>query len=541
MIGVGNMEIKLKLSSLLILFLFFSSIIFAQEEQSPLDKIKQADKKACDFMLSTSDWRILSIIGLILSSVFIAALYLYGSVIDSSFKDRAKSELYQLFFTALLIAFFSLIVSLMCGDFISSIFQTQGSAYIASYNYLNTLARDYIQKTTVQLGLMSTVVSLISGTEVEGYKKTSTVLSWLSDPLNFFSDSLLALFGTLILAYVIVITQINILAIIPYLSLMFFIPIGIIFRSIYPFRKFGGALIGLGIGLYVFVPIVLLFNNLFMQQFDAPQISLESLQMRCIDDNDCYSHMCIYTDPPGFKNCQPMKDAGAYCNNNFECKSGLCLETAGGKKCSECGIEGSNNPLCCPGYIRNEQTKLCTLAKSNGELCSSDSECISGLCRSVDNIKKCVPKKKVGESCSEDIECISRSCSGIAPDKKCKQTLLNEADKQTVLSQYATYVSKSPDSLSSSQFEVSTSGIGTIKGVQDQNLIEDQLKSEVSLSSENISLGLFYDLIIAPIVLVFILGVLLPILNITLISKAVSDLSGALGAEIEIAEIWKLI
>ncbi|MCX8202318.1 MAG: hypothetical protein N3G74_00715 [Candidatus Micrarchaeota archaeon] len=532
---------------MLIMLTLASAFLLAQGESDPLNKIITADQKACNFMLSTDDWRILSAIALFLSAMFIAGMYIYGSVIDSSFIDRAKTESYQLVFTGILIVFFGLILSLMCGDFISSIFQSQGSAYVASYNYLNTLAKDYIQKTTINLAIAASILSLVSSTEIEGYQKTGTLLSWISDPISFFSDSLFLLFGSLVFAYVVTITQINILAIIPYLSLMFFIPVGMVFRSLYPFRKFGGALIGLGIGLYVFVPIVLLFNNMIMQVFTPPDLSFEPLQLQCIDNSDCYSHMCEYSSPPGFKICKPMKKAGEFCNSNFECKSGICALTSTGRKCLECGIEGSNNPICCPGFIRNESTGLCAFAKSSNELCKSDSECISGRC--IPSVSEttgdlqtiCAPKLKLGERCNSDSDCISNSCGGVAPNKVCKKTLVNEEDKQIILANYANYLSKEPSSYVSSNYEVSVSGMTTAKAVLDQSTVEQFLSSELDLGKEKVSLGLLYDLIIAPIVLVFILGVLLPLLNITLISKAVSDLSETFGAEIEIAEIWRLI
>ncbi|MCS7109537.1 MAG: hypothetical protein NZ903_01940 [Candidatus Micrarchaeota archaeon] len=521
-------------------------LILAQAAEEPMAKIKKAETKACSFIISTSDWKVLSILSLLLSSVFIAGLYIYSSI-DSSFIDRAKAEFYQLIFTAILIVFFGFVVSIMCGDWLSAIFGQSESPYVSSFHYLDRLANDYIKRSAINLASAATFLSVINSLEFKNYaERVSSILSWLSDPLSFFVDSLFILFGSLMLAYVITISQINILAIVPYITLMFFIPIGIIFRSIYPFRKFGGALLGLGIGLYVFIPIVLMFNNMLLSTFSPPQMDLEKLELQCDENADCYSQMCVYSNPPGFRVCKPLKNDGEACNSNLECKSGLCESTREGRKCMACGIEGSNNPLCCPGFIRNASTGLCELGKENGEICNSDRECISGRCRSIKNNfgiteQRCMPKLGIGEKCEFNEDCISQSCAGVAPNKVCRQTLVNEEDAQIIISRYAAYVGKDPNLFIQSNFGIAFPEFSTLKGVMGQEEIRQALSSDLSLSSSRVSLGLLYDLIIAPIVLVFIFGVLLPLLNITLISKAVSDLSDALGTEIEIADIWQLI
>lgn len=540
-----------KISAFIIFALLLSPLVFSQSAANQVNKIIDADNKACNFMLSTSDWRVLSAIALLLSTLFIAAMYMYGSVVDSSFKDRAKVEMYNLVFTGILLIFFTFILNLMCNGLVSSLFQIDGSAYEASYNYLHKLSTDYIKKTATFIAIGATSLSMISSTEIGGdnYKKTSTFLSFTSDPVSFFSDATFALFSSLILAYIVTISQINVLALIPSLSLLFFIPIGIIFRSLYPFRKFGGALIGLGIGLYVFVPIVLLFDNMLLQQVNMPDINLEQLQLQCQDNSDCFSHTCQFSQDLGFKVCMPLKDAGEFCNSDFECKSGVCLATAGGKKCFDCGVQDSINPICCPGFVRNETTGLCTLAKSNGELCSDDKDCISNICKEMNDIsvngepimvKKCIPKKTIGETCSEDKECISNTCGGIAPNKVCQKTLISEQDKQAIISRYAVYIEKAPDEFAKSNFEV-TNSINSITNLVNTQQYEQVIGPEVSVNSQKNSMGLFYDLIILPIVIVFIFGVLLPLLEVMLVSRAVLDLSAALGEEIEIAKIWRLI
>jgi len=540
-----NTDIELKqfdsfrLPLVLFILLVFISYSFAQS-QSPIQRISDVNAKACNFVLSTDDWRVLSALGLLLSSVFIAAMYMYGSVIDPSFIARAKDEMYQLLVTGIIISFFALIVSLMCQDVISDLFGKTNPPYIESYNYLNTLATDYIQKTAIKLGALASSLSLLS--EIKKGKDIVTTFSFITDPFSYFSDQSFALFGSLMFAYVIVISQINILAIIPYLSLMFFVPIGIILRSIYPFRRFGGGLLGLGIGLYVFVPFVLLFNSLLISPYMNSDQNYNLLYLQCSSASDCYSHICNYSQQVGNKICYSMKDAGEDCDNDFQCKSGICRPTPTGNKCFDCGVEGSLNPLCCPGYIRNQTTGKCQLAKANDEPCLDSKECISGVCEFTDSSAGqtvCVRKKNIGEICTKDEDCLSRSCDPIS--KKCKQTLATEEDKQTIISFYQLYLTKAPSQYVSSNFEVSVSGATPLVGQISDQEVSKIISSDIVLDQQSKNMGLIYEKIISPIVLVFIAGVLLPLLNITLIVKGVSDLSSALGEEIEIASIWKLI
>lgn len=518
-----------------IIFMLASGLIFA----SQLQTIQSANTQACSFILSTDDWRVLSLISLLISSVFVAAMYLYGSVLDSSFIGKAKNEFFQIIFTGIILIFFVFIVQLMCSNLISEIFNINESPYVASYQYLDNLST-FIRNQAYIIGGAATALSFLSSVEIGGkqisgtnYGTTSTLFSFLSDPVSYFGDSLFMIFGSLMLAYVTTISQINILAIVPYLTLIFLIPAGIVLRSLYPFRKFGGALLGLGIGLYIFIPIVLLFNSLLISNYISS--NNVDLSLHCSDNSDCYSHICAYSPQIGFNVCQPLKNASQTCTQDLECKSQKCMNGI----CVDCGGEGSINPICCKGYVRNQTTQKCELALPNGQQCNSNDQCISGICDVKDGTKQCIPKKLIGEQCNSDEECVSHSCVGIAPNKKCKQTLLSDEDRQIVLSEYAIYTTYS--SSEKEMFEVITSGASTITGIVSDQDISQSIQSQVSLNPQSKSMGFFYEKLIAPVVIVFIAGVLLPLLNISLISYGVSDLSSTLGEEVEIASIWRLI
>jgi hypothetical protein len=464
---------------------------------------------SCSLALSLDDWRVISAIGLLLSAILIAGMYMYGSVIDESFKARAKNEMFQLFFTLIILIFFSFIIQLLCSDLITDIFGLTGSSFSASYNYLSNLS-SYIANGLVITGIAGSTISFLADRDI---------FSLFSDPISYLADSTFVIYGILLTAYIVTISQINLLPLLSILSLKFLIPIGLVLRSILPFRRFGGALLGAGIGLLLFIPLALIFNSLMFNVYiSAPSV----VPFQCQDNSDCFSHMCVNSQTPGLKVCRPLKADGESCNSDSECRSGYCGLVPGSvsaKQCLSCGLESSTNPLCCEGYKKGNDGK-CHLLRANGEMCSSDNDCISGLCREQAGINVCVPKKQVGQECNSDNECISRSCGLIQGVKKCKQTIMNPEDYDYFSSLISNYNSVSY----------------SIQYSQSQSTI---------VSGGSAPTGSFFSSLIQKVidfvVIAFVAGILFPILNLTLISRGIRDLSSALGSEMDIASIWRIL
>lgn len=511
-------------SALLIIFLlvFFSSFSLALTVQD----IESSLYKGCNFSLSLDDWRVVSAIGLLISAILIAGMYMYGSVIDKSFKEIAKNEFFQLFFTVIIFIFFAFIVQLLCSDIISDIFGFQGSSYSVSFSYLSQLS-SYLGKGLLFVGVAVAVLNPVA----YAIGKTDSVFSFLSEPVSYLSDSIFFIYGIILTAYILTLSQINLLLLIPTICLMFLIPIGLILRSFLPFRRFGGALLGAGIGLFLFIPLSLIFNNALFNAYINDPIFLP---FSCTDNSDCFSHICEPSPTPGLNVCKPLKADNEICTSDDECRSGYCkqISQTEEKRCSACGLEGSDNPICCEGYAKGQDNK-CHLLKLNGEQCISDNDCISGLCREQLGVNVCVPKKKVGEECVSDRECISRSCV-LQPGKSvktCKQTILNPEDRDYFVSLISKYGSVSYIvSISESQSIFITDSLPLNLS---ENLYE---KGEVRSYITSI-----FQKIIDVVVITFIAGIVLPILNITLISRGVRDLSSTLGSEMDIASIWKIL
>ena len=508
------------LQKALFVTLFLSAIAFS----APVTA-EGAQTAGCQFMLSFDDWRITAFLGLILGIILIGFIYMYGSAVDNSFIARAKNELYQIIFTAVLLVSITAIVGFMCDDVIADLFGLDGSTYAAAETYLTKLS-SFLGYSVIGIGALGSSLQILSGTGIsDGYVPVSKTLQLISDPVGYFSKSTFVLYGIILTAYLLTIVQLHVIKIVPYMALFFLIPIGIVLRSIFPFRKFGGALLGTGIAIYVLIPFVLLLNHTMVNTYiDQPSIA----SLTCTDDSQCFSHMCRYDQVAAVSKCVPLKTTGESCEADDQCQSGYCIQTASGKNCSACGTEGSSELPCCEGFVKNPATGKCELAKKNGESCTENKECISGICTESpiiystlsagteinlnqnDGGKICVPKKSNGDACSVWTECVSRFCTGVAPNKACNSTIMTEDDTNYLIaSAYSSYTGSVSSQLQILEF------VGDIK---------TYVKKTIDWA-----------------VVSLIAGILLPILNLTVISKGMKDLSGALGSEMDLASIWKLV
>jgi len=522
------------------LFIFFFISYFVQAAVTA----ESAQTAGCEFMLSINDWRATAFIGLIIGILLVGFMYMYGSTIDNSFISKSKNEFYQLVFTALILVSITAIVGFMCSDVVSDLFGKEGPTFIAAESYLSRLS-GYLGKTTIAIGAIGASLQLLSTVSVEGYATPSKTFEILSDPIKYVSDSTFVLYGIALSAYLLTVVQLHIIKIVPYLTLFFLVPIGLVLRSILPFRKFGGALLGAGISLYILIPFVLLLNQAMVDKYVNSDEIFEKLS--CTNNFDCYSHMCEFDQSKNLKLCSPLKDVGQPCETDDQCQSGYCEQTSSGKNCSSCGGEGSVAIRCCEGFVKNPITGKCEIGKANGVECTKDSECISGICNSTSQVystiyvgdrtvsneieggKVCIPKKSNGEKCGDWRECASRACTGAAPNEVCTKTILTESDVNYLLAASYAISETSP----SAQFQVLDTQTTLLTSSYSQTIV-GSASSDSTISE---SIRKLFDLVVVS----FIAGILLPILNLTVISKGIRGLSSALGSEMDIASIWKII
>jgi len=502
---MANTKLQITFASATLLLLIGLSFAEAQDP-----------KKLCDATLSMSDWRVVMLMGLGLSSVFVAALYMYGSVLDSSFKQKAKNEFYQLIVTATIAVMFVAIVTFMCGPTLSDLLGLgNASTYGVAHSYLSELLT-YTKSSFAKVATFSVILEGGTGLDTLGAGTSGRLLQGIITSTDYFKESISALFMTVLSAYMMTLMQMQLLDFIQVISLTVFLPAGIVLRSIFFTRKFGGALIGAAIAFYISVPFLLMINKVMVDPFFVA----EQKTFSCMADSECYSHNCNIT----VGQCVPMSQPGGSCANNFQCSTGYCGSDS---KCAECGVLGeTDNPNCCQG-LSWDGTK-CSLAKMTGERCQNDKDCTSWFCDKSKGPAVCSATKVEG-SCNNDKECFSRHCAGISPNKECVDTIRTEEDQLQIQFTAASMEQAGADPGSFQAF---------LLGGQPVYITESGVDTRITQNpSDKSFINRMFDAFVGSV----IAGIFLPAINIIFISRAVRDMSEFLGHELDIASIWKVI
>ena len=134
---------------------------------------------------------------------------------------------------------------------------------------------------------------------------------------------------------------------------------------------------------------------------------------KCSDGKSCESGSC--TGVPC--KCVPkdhLGEKGDYCNNNYQCKSGMCdaIGDMPTNKClpeATCGLGPESPSSCEHGKCSNNK---CILL-DDGKNCEKASQCMSGICSKWNN--QCIPGLP-GDYCEVDDDCKSADqCGQYAP------------------------------------------------------------------------------------------------------------------------------
>ncbi|MEW6329136.1 MAG: hypothetical protein AB1468_03395 [Candidatus Micrarchaeota archaeon] len=212
-------------------------------------------------------WQGLSLIGILTSYFVISLLYMIGTYIGSPWLvARAKNELYQVFMTALFLASIVLLVTALCSlDFSDFGMGVGGNMFDIAELYLLWL-RD---KTAAVLGSvlgMSNIVMMLSSF-MGGLPLTfATVILQPFAGLGALMTILNFLVNVVMICLLVTIAQIVVLKIINMGMLSVLLPVGVVCRSFPVTRKFGGALMGIALGLFVAYPFMLMLNFVVLGQ-----------------------------------------------------------------------------------------------------------------------------------------------------------------------------------------------------------------------------------------------------------------------------------
>lgn len=199
----------------------------------------------CDITLSIGDWRAVAAVVMMLSAVLVAAMYMYGSIFDDSFTMKAKSEIFQLVVTAVILLTVVGIVQFMCSPAIPALVGYDApNAYNEANHYLSRLS-NYTFTSFFVVGTVTGIVSTVSGMNIIG--KGTDVLKIDTNAikgrfgqgfltsLSMLKESMNALIGTVIVAYLALLLQIQILKFIPIFTLTVLLPAGLILRGFFQY------------------------------------------------------------------------------------------------------------------------------------------------------------------------------------------------------------------------------------------------------------------------------------------------------------------
>jgi hypothetical protein len=226
-----------------------------------------------------ASWQFLSILGLITSWFILSLVYMIGSLMDNvSLTARAKAEFWEIITTSLILGSVILLTSTACAFEPSSMgFDTNGNMFAVANSYLLWL-RSFTLAVFKDLLTMSNTVavllSTIGGFTVFGIGVSGQPFAGLQAYMHIIN---LFMNGTMI-CLITTIAQITVLKFIQAGVFNILLPVGIVCRS-FPFtRQFGGALIAISVGLYIFYPFMLVVDDAIMGTPSSNPNAHESIQ-----------------------------------------------------------------------------------------------------------------------------------------------------------------------------------------------------------------------------------------------------------------------
>ncbi len=271
---------SLKISLLVILFaiIFFSPFISAHATDHLPTGCEVALK--LDFGNESAtptgveqNWKSYSILALLVSSSLLAAIYIIGKSIDNpSLVARAKTDLIQVGVTAIMLVFLYSFLTTICLIDMRELGFDFSSPFEGARNYFDyartQALKSYLESTNsimIITGLSSmsinspTFLSLGTFLQIGIYFKPFAGYGIAIGTLNWFA-SLVMLSYSLMTGFIIVLDSIQLY----FLNLI--LPAGVVLRCFSPTRDFGGVLISLSIGLFIFYPLLFSFSYMIINK-----------------------------------------------------------------------------------------------------------------------------------------------------------------------------------------------------------------------------------------------------------------------------------
>ena len=216
-------------------------------------------------VLLGGDWLALSVLALAVSTLALTIVYMVSSFLrNAQLSTWVKFELFQVFGTAVIMVFFA---STLAGICIFDMSFLDSSRYLPTQNMYNIvdgyfsrlqdvgyLLFTYMMYVTQSLAYMSRVTIHSSPMGVGSSENPLESMGQLN-------SLVFVMMSAFVTSFLLLELQMRILDYLVYACLGYLFPMGIFFRCFEPTRSFGGTLLGLSIALFLFYPIIMVFND----------------------------------------------------------------------------------------------------------------------------------------------------------------------------------------------------------------------------------------------------------------------------------------
>ncbi len=215
-----------------------------------------------------TNWVDICALGVLISFFMISIIYMYAHAFGKpDLAAWCRVELFQVFVSLIMLASLFWFINLTCTLIKPSLFVNDvvaGSPEDDLFLYAETYL-DWLRDATYTVYyLMAIVNGIISGVASVFVNSSPGGFGVALRPLSGFtvlSSMMTFTMSTLLVGGVLpTMAQIRMLQVIKLEMFNLILPIGIIARCVQPLRRFGGAMIALAIGLYLFYPFLLVLN-----------------------------------------------------------------------------------------------------------------------------------------------------------------------------------------------------------------------------------------------------------------------------------------
>ncbi len=217
-----------------------------------------------------SDWLLLSVLALVVSTLALSLLYMFASFFrHPQLLTWAKFELFQVFGTAVVMAFFATVVFGACSFDMSFLDTARYPHAINMYQIIG----DYFSQLEKAGYLIFTYIMYISKI-LTSLSRTTVLSSPLGvgsneNPLETMGQITSLLFVMLsgfVTSFLLLQLQMRMLDYLALACIGYLFPLGIFFRCFEPTRSFGGTLLGISISFFLFYPIIMVFNDFLIHK-----------------------------------------------------------------------------------------------------------------------------------------------------------------------------------------------------------------------------------------------------------------------------------